>query len=45
MGLYCNPWPCLEYFSRDYLCLNCGIRWNGKDKDIYRDIEEIKEEQ
>ena len=38
MGLYSNPWACGEYFSKDYLCLNCGIRWNGKDEDIYRDV-------
>lgn len=37
MGLYSNPWACAEEFSRDYWCLNCGIRWNGKDKDILAD--------
>lgn len=43
MGLHSNPWACGESFSRDYLCLNCGIRWNGKNDDIYRDISELNE--
>lgn len=42
MGLHSNPYATGDYFTRDYLCLNCGIKWNGKYQDIYRDIEEIK---
>lgn len=42
MGLYNNPWATGDCYTRDYLCLNCGIRWNKKDEDIYRDIEELK---
>jgi len=37
MGLYNNPWACADENTRDYWCLNCGIRWNGKDKDIIYD--------
>ena len=37
MGLYNNPWACADENTRDYWCLNCGIRWNGKDKDILAD--------
>ena len=43
MGLYSNPWTTGDYHTRDYLCLNCGVRWNKKDEDMYRDIEELKE--
>lgn len=43
MGLHSNPWACGEYLSRDYLCLNCGVRWDNKGSNIYRDIEELKE--
>lgn len=42
MGLYSNPWACGDYYTRDYLCLNCGIRWDKNNKNIYRDIDEIK---
>ncbi|MBE5820203.1 MAG: hypothetical protein E7310_05265 [Clostridiales bacterium] len=38
MGLYCNLWPILGDFTRDYLCLNCGIKWNKENANIYRDI-------
>lgn len=43
MGLHCNPYATGDYFTREYLCLNCGIKWNGKMEGIYRDIEEIKQ--
>ena len=43
MGLYSNPWATGDYYTRDYLCLNCGIRWNKKNEGIYREISEIKE--
>ena len=42
MGLHSNPYATGDYFTRDYLCLNCGIKWNGKMEGIYRDMEEIK---
>lgn len=42
MGLYSNPWACGDYYTRDYLCLNCGVRWDKQNENIYRDIEEIK---
>ena len=42
MGLYSNPWACEDYYTRDYICLNCGIRWDKQNENIYRDIEEIK---
>lgn len=38
MGLHSNTWAYEDYYTRDYLCLNCGVRWNKKDEDIYRDI-------
>lgn len=31
-GLYSNPWATGDSSTRDYLCLNCGIRWNKKDR-------------
>lgn len=37
MGLYNNLWATADEFTRDYWCLNCGIRWNNKDKDILLD--------
>lgn len=37
MGLYNNPWACADENTRDYWCLKCGIRWNGKDKDVLAD--------
>ena len=37
MGLYSNPWACEDKNTIYYWCLNCGIRWNGKDKDILED--------
>lgn len=43
MGLHCNPYATGDYFTRDYLCLNCGVKWNGKMEGIYRDIEELKQ--
>lgn len=43
IGLHSNPWATGDYHTRDFLCLNCGIRWNKNDKDIYRDIEELKD--
>lgn len=43
MGLHSNPWPTEDYYTRDYLCLNCGIKWNKKDEGIYRERSEIKE--
>ena len=43
MGLYSNPWAIVDYYVRDYLCLNCGVRWNKENEGIYREISEIKE--
>ena len=43
MGLHSNAWAIDDYYTRDYLCLNCGIRWNNKNVGIYREISEIKE--
>jgi len=43
MGLHSNPWATGDCHTRDYLCLNCGVRWNKKNEDIYRDIEELKD--
>ena len=34
MGLYSNPWATGDKFTRDYWCLNCAIRWNGKNENI-----------
>lgn len=34
MGLHSNPWATANEFTRDYWCLNCAIRWNGKNMDI-----------
>lgn len=42
MGLHSNPCATGDYFTRDYLCLNCEIKWNGKNQGIYRDREEIE---
>jgi len=42
MGLYNNQWATGDCYTRDYLCLNCAIRWNKKDENVYRDIEELK---
>lgn len=37
MGLHSNPWATGGEFTRDYMCLNCGIRWNGINEKIYSD--------
>ena len=34
MGLYSNPWATGDKYTREYWCLNCNVRWNGKNKDI-----------
>ncbi len=36
MGLYCNECSMVTEFTRDYWCLHCGIRWNGKGKNILK---------
>jgi len=42
MGLHSNPWAVGDYYTRDYLCLNCGIRWNKNNEGIYRELSEIE---
>lgn len=44
LGLHCNPWAVGDYYTRNYECLNCGIKWNGQNENIYRDISELKKE-
>ena len=34
MGLYSNPWATGDEYTREYWCLNCNVRWNGKNKDM-----------
>lgn len=34
MGLYSNPWATHSDCTRDYWCLNCGIRWDEANKRI-----------
>ena len=36
MGLYSNPWATGSEFTREYWCLNCGIRWNCKNEKIIK---------
>ena len=38
IGLHSNPWAIKGDFTREYQCLNCGIRWDGLSKNIYRDF-------
>ena len=36
MGLHSNPWAIADEFTIDYWCLHCGIRWDGKGKNILK---------
>ena len=36
MGLHSNMWAIASEFTREYWCLNCGIRWNGKNEKIIK---------
>lgn len=34
MGLHCNPWATEGENTRDFICLNCATRWNGKGENL-----------